>query len=326
MAGRRFAAAVTSLALAAVASLGPARAGWPERPITMVMPFAAGAPTDAVARIIGERMAILLGKPVLIENVPGAGGTLGTTRVAHALSDGYQLIIGNVGTHGAAPSQYPNLKYDPITDFTPIGLMAGMPMLVVTRNSFPARDMQEFVAELRAKGDRITEAHAGVGSQSHAFCTLLHAVAGTRATHVAYRGMGPAVNDLIAGHVDFACASLPNVISHLQTGQIRAIAVASPQRVEIIDQVPTAVESGFPGFAGTAWNGLFAPKGLAPETQARLSDALRATLAESDVRRRLIEIGCDVPDVVSPESLHRLVQTEVLRWGRVLQPIEAPTR
>ena len=199
-----------------VASVIPAAADFPERNITLIVPFAAGGSTDAIARIVGDHMAKTLGRSVVIENDAGAGGTTPTKRVAQAAADGYTLIIGNLGTHGAAPSQYPNLKYDPATDFTPIGLTAGLPIVIVTRKNFPANNLMEFVDYVKKNQDKVNEAHGGAGGQMHTTCTLLQSIMGTKTARVAYRGAGPAINDMVGGQVDFACISLAAVASQIQ--------------------------------------------------------------------------------------------------------------
>ena len=201
-------AACLALALPA----GPSRADWPERNITMLVPFAAGGPTDVVARIVAENMSRTLGQQVIIENVAGAGGTTGITRAAQEAPDGYSIMMGHMGTHGAAPAVYPGLKYDPTKDFAPVGLAAGTPIVIVARKNFPAKDLKEFMAYVKANGPKLNEAHAGVGSVSFTTCSLLNSILGVSPTRVVYRGTGPALNDLVSGQVDYMCDQIVNLV------------------------------------------------------------------------------------------------------------------
>jgi tripartite-type tricarboxylate transporter receptor subunit TctC len=321
--GRTIKAGIAALVL--VAGAVPAAADYPARTITLVVPFAAGGATDTAARIVGEQMAKILGKAIIIENDAGAGGTTATGRVARAAADGYTIIMGHMGTHGAAPSVYPNLKYDPAKDFTPIGLAAGVPMVIVTKKDFPANTLKEFVDYVRKNQDKVNEAHAGVGSQSHTVCALLQSVIGTKTARVAYRGVGPVVNDLVGGQVDFSCAALSGVVSQIQGGTIKAIAIASPERADVIKDVPTTKEGGLPEFQASAWNAIFAPRNLPQDMQAKLNDALVRALDDEGTRKRLLSIGCEVPDKAdrTPQALRELVTSEVARWSSVLKTAAA---
>jgi tripartite-type tricarboxylate transporter receptor subunit TctC len=311
----------TAAILAAALSLpaGLAQAAYPERPITMVVPFAAGGPTDVVARIIAEPMSQTLGQQVVIENVSGAGGTTGITRASQAAPDGYTIMMGHMGTHGAAPAVYPNLKYSPTKDFAPIGMAAGTPILVVARKDFPAKDLKEFMAYARANPTKLNEAHAGVGSVSYTTCTLFNSLLGVKPTRIVYRGTGPALNDLVSGQVDYMCDQIVNLVPQIQAGTIRAYAIAMAQRSPAIPEVPTTKEAGLPEFQVTAWNAVFAPKGTPPEIVARLSAALVAALGDEVTKRRLLELGAVAdPASQTPEGLRKLVESEVARWNKVL--------
>jgi tripartite-type tricarboxylate transporter receptor subunit TctC len=311
----------TAAILAAALSLpaGLAQAAYPERPITMVVPFAAGGPTDVVARIIAEPMSQTLGQQVVIENVSGAGGTTGITRASQAAPDGYTIMMGHMGTHGAAPAVYPNLKYSPTKDFAPIGMAAGTPILVVARKDFPAKDLKEFMAYARANPTKLNEAHAGVGSVSYTTCTLFNSLLGVKPTRIVYRGTGPALNDLVSGQVDYMCDQIVNLVPQIQAGTIRAYAIAMAQRSPAIPEVPTTKEAGLPEFQVTAWNAVFAPKGTPPEIVARLSAALVAALGDEATKRRLLELGAVAdPASQTPEGLRKLVESEVARWNKVL--------
>jgi tripartite-type tricarboxylate transporter receptor subunit TctC len=313
----RFALTVLSLLL----PLSRVQAAWPERPITLIVPFAAGGPTDVVARIVAENMSRTLGQQIVVENVAGAGGTTGTLRAAQATPDGYTLEMGHMGTHGAAPAVYPNLKYDPLKDFLPVGLAAGTPILVVAKKNFPAKDFKEFVAYLKAHGDKLNEAHAGVGSVSFTTCTFFNSLVGAKPTRVVYRGTGPALNDLVSGQVDYMCDQIVNLVPQIQAGTIRAYAVALPQRSPALPDVPTTKEGGLPEFQVSAWNAIFAPKGTPPEIVAKLSGALQKALDDETTRKRLLDLGADLSDKAArtPEGLRKLVESEVTRWNKVLK-------
>jgi tripartite-type tricarboxylate transporter receptor subunit TctC len=316
---RTFAFVLSLFALALAA--GEAHAAYPERPITMVVPFAAGGPTDVTARIVSEHMSRTLGQQIVIENVAGAGGTTGISRAAASQPDGYTIMMGHMGTHGAAPAVYPNLKYNPTKDFEPIGLAAGTPILIVAKKDFPAKDLKEFVAYVKADGPKLNEAHAGVGSVSHTTCTLLHSILGVQPNRVAYRGTGPALNDLVAGQVDYMCDQIVNLTPQIQGGTIKAYAIATAERNPALPNVPTTKEAGLPEFQVSAWNAIFAPKGTPKDVVAKLNDALVKALDDPNTRKRLLELGGDIPDRQgrSPEALAKLVQTEVARWATVFK-------
>jgi tripartite-type tricarboxylate transporter receptor subunit TctC len=301
----------------------PASAEYPEKPILLVVPFAAGGPTDLIARIVAEHMTKTLGQAIIIENVPGAGGTTAARRGAQATADGYVILMGSMGTHGAAPAVYPDLKYDPARDFTPIGLTAGVPQVIVTRKDFPANNLKEFVDYVRRNEDKVNEAHAGVGSASHTICTLLQSTMGTKTGRVAYRGVGPAVNDLVGGQVDFGCLGLTTVVSQIQGGTIKAIAIATPERADVIKDVPTTKEGGLSDFQASSWNGIFAPRNLPLDTQAKLNDAVDRALEDPDTLKRLLDIGSEVPTKAdrTPQALQKLVESEVSRWSSLLKAV-----
>jgi tripartite-type tricarboxylate transporter receptor subunit TctC len=299
------------------------RAAYPDRPITMIVPFAAGGPTDVVARVVAESMGKTLGQQIVVENVAGAGGTTGATRAAQATPDGYTILMGHMGTHGAAPAVYPDLKYDPAKSFAPIGMAAGTPILVVAKKSFPAKDFKEFVAYVKANSEKLNEAHAGVGSVSFTTCALFNSLVGAKPTRVVYRGTGPALNDLVGGQVDYMCDQIVNLVPQIQAGSIRAYAVALPQRSPALPDVPTTKEGGLPEFQVSAWNALFAPKGTPPDVLKKLSGALTKALADEGTRKRLLDLGADLSDKAAqtPEGLAKLVDSEVARWNKVLKTV-----
>ncbi|HZX41694.1 MAG TPA: tripartite tricarboxylate transporter substrate-binding protein [Myxococcaceae bacterium] len=302
------------------------KAAYPERPITLIVPFAAGGPTDVVARIVGENMSRTLGQQVVVENVAGAGGTTGTTKAAQAAPDGYTLIMGHMGTHGAAPAVYPDLKYDPVKSFQPIGMAAGTPIVIVAKKSFPAKDLKEFVTYVKANSAKLNEANAGVGSVSFTTCAFLNSLLGAKPTRVVYRGTGPALNDLVSGQVDYMCDQIVNLVPQIQAGSIKAYAVALAQRSPALPDVPTTKEGGLPEFQVSAWNAIFAPKGTPPEVVSKLSGALRKALADEGTRKRLLELGADLSDTAAqtPDGLGKLVEREVARWNKVLKDVAKP--
>jgi tripartite-type tricarboxylate transporter receptor subunit TctC len=307
-------------ATVALALPGASRAAWPERPITMIVPFAAGGPTDVVARIVAEHMSRTLGQQVVVENVAGAGGTTGSLRAAQAAPDGYTIEMGHMGTHGAAPGAYPDLKYDPVKDFEPIGMAAGTPIVVVARKDFQPKDLKEFVAYLKTDSQKLNEAHAGTGSVSFTTCALFNMITQAKPTRIAYRGTGPALNDLVAGQVDYMCDQIVNLVPQIQAGTIKAYAVALPARSPALPNVPTTKEAGLPEFEVTAWNALFAPKGTPKEIVLKLNGALVKALEDVNTKKRLLDLGADLSnkEATSPEGLRKLVAFEIPRWKKVL--------
>lgn len=312
-----------SLVVAALVLLaGPAMAqNYPTRPITVIVPFAAGGPTDVVARIVGDHMGRTLGQQVIVENVVGAGGTTGISKGAAATPDGYTIMMGHMGTHGAAPALYKNLKYDPTKDFAPIGIAAGTPILVVARIDFPPKNMQEFVAHLKAVGDKVNEGHAGVGSVSFTTCTMFNAMTGAKPTRVPYSGTGPVINDMLAGKLDYACDQIVNLATQIQGGKIKAYAIATEKRSPALSDVPTSTEAGLPDYKVSAWNALFAPKGTSKEIVAKLSDALSKALSDPATRKRLGDLGGVIPEgrERTGEHLAQFVVSEVDRWGKAFK-------
>ncbi len=302
-------------------SAGSAHAAYPERPITLIVPFAAGGPTDVVARIVGDHMSRTLGQQVVVENVTGAGGTTGTTRAAQATPDGYTIIMGHMGTHGAAPAVYPNLKYDPLKDFVPIGLAAGTPILIVAKKSFPPKDLKELITYAKANSEKLNEAHAGVGSVSFTTCSLLNSILGIKPTRVPYQGTGPALNDLVGGQVDYMCDQIVNLTPQIQAGSIKAYAIATEKRSPALPDVPTTKEGGLPEFQVSAWNALFAPKGTPKEVVTKLNGALVKALDDETTRKRLLDLGAEIADRAgrTPEALEKLVTSEIARWNKVLR-------
>jgi tripartite-type tricarboxylate transporter receptor subunit TctC len=316
---RFFAAVAGALALAATSASAQT---YPTRPVTIIVPFAAGGPTDIIARIVGEYFSKSLGQQFIVENLAGAGGTTGITRAAQAKPDGYTIAMGHMGTHGAAPALYPNLKYDPTKDFEPIGLVAGTPILIVARKDFPAADLKEFIAKAKDTSTRLSQAHAGVGSVSFTTCTLLTSQLGIKHHRVvAYRGTGPALNDLVGGQVDYMCDQIVNLVEQVKGGAIKAFAIATEQRSAALPDVPTTKEAGLPEYQVSAWNALFAPKGTPKEIVTKLNETLVKALDDEAARKRLLELGSVLPEGKgrTPEALSDLVKSEVARWTPILK-------
>lgn len=295
--------------------------GFPTKQITVIVPFAAGGPTDTVARIIGESMAKTLGQPIIIENVAGAGGTTGITRGAKSTPDGYTIMMGHMGTHGAAPGLYPNIAYNPQTDFTPIGLAAGTPIVIVVRKDLPVKDLKEFIAYAKANEKAINNANAGAGSVSHITCVLLHDMMKINPNTIPYRGTGPALTDLVSSKVDYLCDQIVSVSGQVKGGTVKALAIATPERSPSLPDVPTTKEAGLPEFQVSAWNALFAPKGTPADVAKTLNDALVKAVTDPAVKTKLENLGGVVPDAkgASPEALATLVKSENERWIPLLK-------
>jgi tripartite-type tricarboxylate transporter receptor subunit TctC len=307
--------------LAIVAGAAQAQ-DYPTRAITMIVPFAAGGPTDVVARIVTGHMAQTLGQSIIIENVVGAGGTTATARAARATNDGYTLITGHMGTHAASVPLYPKLAYHPEKDFEPVALLAGTPILILAKKDFPAKDLKEFIAYVKANTDKMNMAHAGVGSVSYSACELLSAVLDIKPVGVPFNGTGPAMNALVGGQVDYMCDQIVNAVPQINGGTIKAYAIATPERNPSLPNVPTTTEGGLPAFQAQAWNAIFAPKGTSPAAIAKLNAAAAKALDDENVRKRLLDLGSVIPGPAdrTPEALAALVKSEIAKWTPVLKP------
>jgi tripartite-type tricarboxylate transporter receptor subunit TctC len=313
--------------LAALAGFGAITAhaqaqAYPTRSITMIVPFAAGGPTDVISRIVTGHMAQTVGQSIIVENVVGAGGTTATSRAARAANDGYTLITGHMGTHAAAVPLYPNLAYHPVKDFEPVSLLAGTPILILARKDFPPKDLKEFVAYVKANVDKVNAAHAGVGSVSHVSCQLLNSLLDIKPTGVPFNGTGPAMNALVGGQVDYMCDQIVNAVPQINGGTIKAYAVATAERNPSLPDVPTTAEAGLPAFQAQAWNAIFAPKGTPAPVIARLNAAAVKALDDEGVRKRLLDLGSVIPAATdrTPQALATLVKSEIAKWTPVLKP------
>jgi tripartite-type tricarboxylate transporter receptor subunit TctC len=300
---------------------------YPARSITVVVPFPAGGPSDVVARIVTEHMGRTLGQQMVIENVGGAGGTLGSARVAAAQPDGYTLLAGSMGSHVAAPVLTPNVKYDSARDFEPIGLTAHSPAVIVARKDFPARDLKEFVALLKSGGATLKQAHGGIGASSHMACLLFISEIGAKPTLVAYRGTGPAMNDLVGGHVDFFCEQSVSVAEQVKSGAIKAYGVSAAERLASLPDVPTAKEFGV-NYLMSIWAGIFAPKDTPAPIVAKLADALDKALDDDSVKQRINNLGGSIPEKRerSPAAFDAYVKAEIVRWAPVLKTAAEPAK
>jgi len=322
---RRMLAASGVAALAGLGALPAAHAQaqpYPSRSITMIVPFAAGGPTDVISRIVTGQMAQTLGQSIIIENVVGAGGTTATTRAARAANDGYTLITGHMGTHAASVPLYPNLAYHPEKDFEPVALLAGTPILILARKDFPPKDLKEFIAYVKANESKVNAAHAGIGSVSHVSCQLLNSILDIKPTGVPYNGTGPAMNALVGGQVDYMCDQIVNAVPQINGGTIKAYAVATPARNPSLPDVPTTTEAGLPAFQAQAWNAIFAPKGTPAAIIEKLNAAAAKALDDENVRKRLLDLGSVIPGPAdrTPAALAALVKSEIAKWTPVLKP------
>jgi tripartite-type tricarboxylate transporter receptor subunit TctC len=320
---RLLAGACAAAVAALCAFVAPVEAqNYPTRTITMIVPFAAGGPTDVVSRIVTAHMAQTLGQSIIIENVVGAGGTTATTRAARATNDGYTLITGHMGTHAASVPLYPKLAYHPEKDFEPVALLAGTPILILARKDFPPKDLTEFTAYVKANAEKVNAAHAGVGSVSHVSCELLHSILGVKPVGVPFNGTGPAMNALVAGQVDYMCDQIVNAVPQINAGTIKAYAIATPERNPSLPNVPTTTEAGLPAFQAQAWNAIFAPKGTSQAILATLNAAAVKALEDEAVRKRLLELGSVIPAPAdrTREVLAALVKAEIAKWTPVLKP------
>ena len=301
-------------------SLGAAAQTYPNRPITMVVPFAAGGPTDTVARLIGQSMTQTLGQQVVIENVGGAGGTLGAARVAKATADGYTVLLHHIG-HATSATLYRKLPYDTIGDFEPIGLVTDVPMTIIAKKDLPPNNFQELVAFMKANRDKVSLANAGVGAASHLCGMLFQSAIQTVVTTVPYRGTGPAMNDLTGGHVDVMCDQTTNTTGQITAGAVKAYAVTAPARLSTLPNLPTVGEAGMPQLEVAVWHGLYAPKGTPKPAIDRLIAALQAALQDATVKARFADLGTEPVALAraTPDALRTHLKAEIDRWAPIIK-------
>jgi tripartite-type tricarboxylate transporter receptor subunit TctC len=293
---------------------------YPNKPITIVVPFAAGGPSDALARILGDRMKATLGQAFVIENVTGAGGSIGVGRAVRAPADGYTISFGHLGTHVANQAIYP-LAYDMLTDLDPVVLLPSNPMVMVSRNSLPAKSLQELLAWLKANPDKATAGTAGAGSGSHIGGVYLQNLTGLRLQFVPYRGTAPALTDLVAGQIDIIVDQASNSMQQIRFGSIRPYAVTDRKRLSAAPDIPTVDEAGLPGFYMTLWNGLWVPKGTPKEAVNRLNAAVVEALTDPAVKQRLVDLGLEIPerDQLTPEALAAWHKAEAAKWWPIIK-------
>jgi tripartite-type tricarboxylate transporter receptor subunit TctC len=295
-------------------------ADFPERPITMVIPFPVGGSTDVLGRILASTMSAGLKQQVVVENVGGAGGTIGASRVAKAKADGYTLLFHNMA-HATAPALYRSLPYDPAGSFEPIGSVADVPMILVARKDFPAKNFREMLAYANANQGSVTMANAGIGATSHLCGMLLISAAKLHLTTVPYKGTGPALNDLVGGHVDLLCDQPASTTGFISKGAIKPIAIATKNRLGTLPDVPTFEESGLKDFELAVWHGLYAPKGTPEPIVEKLAVALRTALQDPQVAQRFAGLGAQIvsPQMATPEALRAHVKAELAKWSETIR-------
>lgn len=318
---QKLAAAILVLTgMGAFSNNASADPSYPNRTITMIVPFAAGGATDTIARIVAQGMSKELGQTIIIENVGGAGGTTGSIRAKNATPDGYTILAGHMGTHSSAFSLYKKPAYDPRSDFSFIGHAASAPIVIFSYPGFDAKSLKELAAKI-AKPDGANVAHSGVGSNAHLTCKLFSSIAKGNPTEIPYRGNGPLMADLLSGKVDYSCDQIITLISFANAGKIRPIAIAATKRSPLLPNVPTSAEQGYPEYLADAWTAIFAPKGVPADIIAKLNKAYAAALGKSETSAALEKLGAVLPAANERTSAHleALVKRDVERWGKIIR-------
>jgi tripartite-type tricarboxylate transporter receptor subunit TctC len=295
---------------------------YPAKPITMIIPFAAGGPTDVLGRVMAQRMSEILGQQVIVENVGGAGGMTGSKRVADAAPDGYTIVLGTVGTHAQSQTMYKKPLYQAATDFTPVALIAEVPIALITRKDLPVNDLKEFIAYAKANQAKMQYGSAGAGSATHLGCVLLNYLIGVDITHVPYRGTGPAMQDLQGGRIDYLCEIVSTAKPQIDGGTVKAIAIMTKDRSKALPNLPTGLEQGTPNLEAYTWNAIFLPKGTPADIVKKLNDAAVQAMKTPAVRERLEALGAVIvsEDRTSPEHLGQFLKSEIEKWAA---PIKA---
>jgi tripartite-type tricarboxylate transporter receptor subunit TctC len=290
---------------------------YPNRPLTLIIPFAAGGPTDVLGRVVGARISEILGQQVVIENVGGAGGMTGSRRVADAAPDGYTFVLGTVGTHAQGQTLYKRPLYNSQTDFAPVALLAEVPILLTTRKDLPVNDFREFVAYAKENQGKMQYGSAGAGSATHLGCVLLNYVIGTNITHVPYRGTGPAMQDLAGGRIDFLCEIITTAKPQVDGGTVKALALFDKERSPALPNLPTALEQGTKDLEAYTWNAFFLPKGTPPAVVQKLNAAAKEAMKSPAVRDKLAGLGAKIAtdDRMTPDYLGNLVKSETEKWA-----------
>ena len=306
-----------AIALASLAGMAQAQA-WPSKPIKWVVPFAPGGTTDILARTVGEKLAVALGQPVIIENKPGAGGGVGAEFTAKSAPDGYTIMGGTISTHAINASLYKSLPYDPVKDFVAITLIARVPNMLVINPSVPAKDVKELIALLKANPGKYSFASSGNGTSQHLSGELFKSMSGTDMQHIPYKGSPPALQDVVGGQVAMTFDNITTALPLAKAGKLRALAVTTAKRSSVAPEVPTLAESGLPGFEVGSWQGVFAPAGTPPEIVKRLNAEIVKALNMPDVRDKLSGLGAEIV-ADSPEEFSALVKAEVAKWADVVK-------
>lgn len=317
---KKIIAAIVTLGLSSFALISSYAQPYPERPITIIVAYPPGAATDIVARIVGDQLRGHLGQPVIVENIAGANGSIGAGRAAHAAPDGYTFVVGNWNNFVSNGAIY-DLKYDLRTDFTPIALLSETPLLVTARNTLEAKNLKEFIAWLKANPNTATEGHAGIGSIGHLVGIEFQKRTGAHFQVIPYRGGAPAVQDLLAGHIDFILNSASDTLPQVRAGAIKAYAVTASQRLPAVSEVPTVDEAGLPGFYFSQWFGFWGPKGMPANIVGVMNGALTKALATADVQSRLADLGQQIfpPERQTPDALAALHTAEINKWWPVIR-------
>jgi len=309
-----------ALTATAIAAGSASAQNFPARPVTMVIPFAAGGPTDVVGRLLAQSMSKTLGQQVIVENTVGAGGTIAATRVARAAPDGYTVLLHHIG-HSTAPSLYRKLPYDALTSFETVGLVTDVPMTVVAKGDFQAKDFTDLVKNIKANQEKINLANAGTGSASHLCGMLLQDAIGVKVTTIPYKGTAPAMNDLLGGQVDIMCDQTTNTTSYIKSGKIKAYAVTTPKRLAVLPDLPTTREAGLPAFEVAVWHGMYAPKGTPQEVVTKMNNALKVALKDPLVIDRFAGLGTEpvADNRTSPEVHKQFLTAEITKWKSVIE-------
>jgi tripartite-type tricarboxylate transporter receptor subunit TctC len=315
---KTFSGAVLAALMAVVPALGGTANAqeFPTRPVTMIIPFAAGGPTDVLGRVVGQRMGEILGQQVVIENVGGAGGQTGSKRVADAKPDGYTFVLGTVGTHAQGQTLYKKPLYNSMTDFTPVALLAEVPIALIARKDLPASNLKDFIAYAKANKDKMTFGSAGAGSATHLACVVANMAMGTDITHVPYRGTGPAMQDLQGSRIDYLCEIISTAKPQIDGGTVKPIAIMTKDRSAALPNLPTAAEQGTPMEAYT-WNAIFLPKGTPAAIVKKLADVASQAVDTPAVKERLAALGATVvgPERRTPDYLANFVKSEIEKWA-----------
>src|SRR2546428_4428243 len=311
---------VTSLIVAIAFCASALAQQYPTRNITMLVPYATGGPTDTVARVIAQAMGKPLGQTIIVENRPSAGGILAPEQVKNSRPDGYTILIHHIGM-ATIPWLYRQLRFNPIEDFEPIGLINDVPMTLIARPTFPPNNFKEFLSYIKANKDKVTYANAGIGAASHLCGMLFMSYIRTEFLTVPYKGTGPAMNDLLGGQVDFMCGQTTNTTSRIKSGKVKAYAVTSKKRVPSLANLPTLDEEGLKGFEVGIWHGLYAPKGTPKPVIDKLSSALQQSVKDETEKKRFADLGAETmpPERATPEALRKHLKAEIEKWGPLIK-------